>query len=336
MNTLLSAISKVWTLPGENEFILWLQSLGGKGSFLYYVMNFLSMLGEQTILVGIVGLIYWGFDKRRGEQIGLTMVAATLFNPLIKNIVKRTRPFHSGVGIENFRNVSGYSFPSGHSANSAATYVGTAVAYYPKRKWLIAVAVVVPLLVALSRNYVGAHYLTDVACGLLLGTALVFLVQLMFKVLPNKYWLYGGLLTIGLAGFFYCTTDDFFTSYGLLVGFTCGVLFEEKVTKFSNTRVWWRLILRVAVGGGIFLGLNELLKLIVGAIYPDYSQNVWFERVFRVLRYAVVTFTAIGVYPLIFAQTDKLWRKWGWVKDPVAATSDEQASETNASAEQTN
>ena len=320
LHLLSAAIGNTWSLPFENNFILWFQGLAGKGSFLYYLMNFISMFGEEMILVGIVGLIYWGFDKRRGEKIGFMMITATLFNPLIKGIVRRTRPFDSGVGIENFRDVDGYSFPSGHSSGSASTFVGTAVVYKDKKfKWLIALAVVIPVLVALSRTYLGAHYPTDVICGLALGVGLVFLVDFLYRVVPNKYFLYGGLLIIGIAGFFYCTESDFFTGYGILLGFVCGILFEEKVTKFENTKVWWRIILRVLVGGGLFLGLNEVIKLIVGAIYPTYEDNIWFERIFRTLRYAVVVFLVIGVYPLLFAQTEKLWKKLGWIK-----TSDKQ------------
>lgn len=311
-----AAIGKTWSIVGENEFILWFQSLAGKGSFLYYLMNFLSVLGEETVLVAIVGLIYWGIDKTRGEKIGFTMIAATIFNPLIKNAVCRTRPFDANKQIQNLRDVDGYSFPSGHSANSAATYFGTAYVYKDKRRWwLIVCAVALPLLVALSRTYLGAHYPTDVIVGLLLGTATVLLVQTLYSLVPNAGWLYAGLSAIGLAGFFYCTTEDFFTAYGLLVGFGFGILFEKKITKFANTKVIWRIVLRVAAGGGLFLGLNEALKLIVGAIYPAYGENVWFERIFRTLRYAIVTFTVIGVYPLLFAQTEKLWKKLGWLKN---------------------
>ncbi len=310
-----AAIGNTWSIAGENEFILWFQSIAGKGSFLYYIMNFISMLGEETVLVGIVGLIYWGLDKRRGEQIGIGMIATTIFNPLIKNIVRRTRPFDAHSDIQNFRDVEGYSFPSGHSANSAATYFGTAYVYKDKHyKWLVAAAVVIPLLVALSRTYLGAHYPSDVICGLLLGIFVVLLNGLACKFLLNKYWIYCILGIIGFAGFFYCTTEDFFTAYGLLIGFFCGTLFEKKITKFANTRIWWRIVLRMGAGGAIFLGLNELIKLIVGACYPTYEQNIWFEHIFRVLRYAIVTFIDIGVYPLLFAQTEKLWLKWGWMK----------------------
>lgn len=334
LSLLSAAIGNTWYLGFENDFILWFQSLGGKGSFLYYLMNFISMFGEEMILVGIVGLLYWGLDKRGGEKVGFMMVSTALVNPLIKNIVRRTRPFDSGFGIQNLRDVDGYSFPSGHSSGSASTLVGATVVYKDKKwKWLIAISVVIPVLVALSRTYLGAHYPTDVICGLALGVGMVFLMNLLYAIVPNKYFIYGGLLAIGFAGFFYCTTSDFFTSYGLLIGLTCGVLFEEKTVKFENTKVWWRVILRVLVGGGLYLGINSLLKVIVGAIYPDYKDAVWFERIFRTLRYAVVSFLMIGVYPMLFKYTEKLWKKFGWIKD--SAITAEENNETAETAEAT-
>jgi len=317
LNLLCAEIGHTWELGFEIPFITWLQSLGGKGSFLYYLMNFISMFGEEMVLVGVLGLVYWGLDKRRGEKIGLFMVTATLLNPLVKNIVCRTRPFDAHADkVHNFRDVDGYSFPSGHSSGSASVFLGTALAFNdkPKRKWLWISGAIIPVLVALSRNYLGAHYPTDVVAGLAMGVGVVFLMNWLIKIVPNKYFVYGGVLIVGFAGFFYCTTSDFYTGYGLAIGFTLGLLFEEKVTKFSNTKVWWRVVLRVAVGGALFLALNEGTKGIVGAIYKGYKDDVWFERIFRVLRYAVTVFLLIGVYPLLFAQTEKLWKKWRWLQ----------------------
>lgn len=330
-----AAIGNTWTLPFENPFIIWFQSVGGSESFghyfLYYLMNFLSMLGEETVLVGVIGLIYWGLDKKGGERIGFMMISGAVVNPMIKNVVCRTRPFDSNAGIHNFRDVSGYSFPSGHSSGSSSTFAGAAVTYKAKKwKWLLSVAIIVPILVALSRTYVGAHYPTDVICGLALGVALVFLIDFLYKVIPNKYFLYGGMAVIGLAGFFYCKTDDYFTAYGLLLGLIAGVIFENKIVKFENTKVWWRIILRVLVGGGLYLGLNAAFKGVVGAIYKEYKSDFWFESSFRLIRYAVIAFLIIGIYPLLFKYTDKLWRKLGWIKD---TTTDTETTATNTAAE---
>ena len=308
-----------WAFEFENQLILWLQSLGQEGSFIYYFMQFFTLFGEEYILIAVIGLVYWGIDKKRGEQLALSVLAANLTFPLIKNIVKRTRPFHSHPDILNLKDVSGYSFPSGHSTGSASTFVGTAwVMRDAKQKWLrktlLACAIAIPLLVALTRMYLGAHYFTDVICGLAIGTGMVFLVNWLLSIVPNKFYIMFGILIVGLAGFFYCTTNDFYTSYGIMTGLTAGFLFENKVVKFENVKTWWRIGLRLLGGGIIYVGLNALLKAIVGAIYPTYKDDFNFERFFRTIRYALIIFVALGVYPMVFKPAEKLWKKLGWIK----------------------
>jgi membrane-associated phospholipid phosphatase len=67
------------------------------------------------------------------------------------------------------------SFPSGHTAASVALYGALAVLASERarsalvRGLFVALAVLVPLVVAASRMYRGMHYLTDVLGGLLLG-----------------------------------------------------------------------------------------------------------------------------------------------------------------------
>ena len=308
-----------WAFEFENQLILWLQSLGQQGSFIYYFMQFFTLFGEEYILIGVIGLVYWGINKERGEQLALSVMASNLTFPLIKNIVKRTRPFHSHPEILNLKDVEGYSFPSGHSTGSASTFVGAAVVMRDaKQKWLrkvlIVCAIAIPMLVALTRMYLGAHYLTDVLCGLAIGTGMVFLVNWLWNIVPNRMYIFAGILLVGLSGFFYCTTNDFYTGYGIMVGLTCGFLFEHKVVKFENTKTWWRVALRLLGGGIIYIGLNAAIKAVVGAIYPTFEDDFQFQRFFRTIRYAIIVFTAIGLYPMLFKPAQKLWQKLGWVK----------------------
>ncbi len=68
------------------------------------------------------------------------------------------------------------SFPSGHTAAAVALYGALAVLASERarsalvRGLLVALAVVVPLVVAASRMYRGMHYFTDVLGGLTLGS----------------------------------------------------------------------------------------------------------------------------------------------------------------------
>lgn len=319
MLNLFNSTANVWFWEFEKQFILWLQSLGTEGSLIYYLMSFFTLFGEEILIIAVMGVIYWGIDKNKGEMIGASVMTAAVINPLIKNIFCRARPFDSFPSeIKNLKDVDGYSFPSGHSSSSA-TLMGSVALTYRKqnKKWLTAIAIVIPLLVALSRNYLGAHWLSDVVAGLALGVGISFAVVFALSNF-NKYAVYAIVLVIGAAGFFYCTTNDYYSSYGLLVGFVCAVLFEEKVTKFTNTKTWWRIALRVIGGGLVFLALKEGLKLPVkDLLYLDgevkSGMETW-EHIYRTFRYALTCFVAMGVYPLLFKPVEKLWIRLKLVK----------------------
>jgi undecaprenyl-diphosphatase len=68
------------------------------------------------------------------------------------------------------------SFPSGHTAAAIALYGALAVLASERARsallkgLVVAVAFLVPLLVALSRLYRGMHFLSDVLGGVVLGT----------------------------------------------------------------------------------------------------------------------------------------------------------------------
>ena len=315
LSILAESLGNVWSFPFEDAFIIWLQSLGKEGTFIYYFMQFFTLFGEELFIVALLGFVYWCLDKKRGERLGIMLLCTSTLNEMTKNIVKRCRPFNANPQIENLKDVSSFSFPSGHSSSASASFVGTAHIFRDKKqKWLWILAIVMPLLVALSRNYLGAHYLTDVVAGLALGVGVVFLLDWLLNVAKNKYYVYFGILAIGLSGFFFAETEHYFTNYGLILGFVMGILYEGKFSNFQNTKVWWRMILRLVGGTAIFLGTNVVLKAIVGAIYPTYEDAVWFERIFRTLRYAINAFLLVGPYTQLFGVCDKLYKKLGWIK----------------------
>lgn len=299
----------------EVDLIVTLQGIAG--SFLDNFFKIVTLFGEEYIMVAVLGFLYWAYQKSFGEFVGFNLLAANLLNPMIKNLANRRRPYFDNAQIECKKLVDpdagmfdtvaqGFSFPSGHSSGAASLY--PSLAYYKPKKYFLAIAVVIPFLVGLSRVYLGVHYPTDVLAGWALGLGIVIMMFYLRKAVKNKYIIYLSVLGVALLGIIYCRTNDYFTSLGMLAGFIAGIFFEERVTKFKNTRVWWRMILRVLLGGALYIGLNELFKLPVKLI-PGGSD--WLETAsagnfaFRALRYAAVTFLIIGVYPMCFRFLDK-------------------------------
>lgn len=86
---------------------------------------------------------------------------------IIKNMVKRDRPFNTLKGIESRIIPSDkFSFPSGHTA--AATIMAMLLSYFVPA--LALPAFIWAILVGFSRIYVGVHYPTDILAGLILGS----------------------------------------------------------------------------------------------------------------------------------------------------------------------
>jgi membrane-associated phospholipid phosphatase len=107
-----------------------------------------------------------------------------LTNEIVKLLVHHPRPTVAMIALP-----PSYSFPSGHAAASSALFLtlafmaGAVERRAGPRRLLVGMAVVLALLVAWSRVYLGVHYLSDVCGGLLLGTAGALIASRMFLAL---------------------------------------------------------------------------------------------------------------------------------------------------------
>jgi membrane-associated phospholipid phosphatase len=306
----------VFHFEWEMRLMEWLQAHIGTDGFVVWLLSNLSAFGEQLLLVVIMGFLYWGLNKEFGKYVGLNVLMANVWNPMVKNLALRLRPYLvPGYKVNLLRKIDadasaldiaaqGYSFPSGHSCNAVTVY-GSLAAHEKKRKVLWIIAIVLPLLVGFSRVFVGAHFPTDVLCGWLLGVIIVLLIPWLKRKIKNRWLFYGVLLLTTVPGLFFCISDDYFSSFGMLLGFLIAEPFEERFVKFENTKNILRCILRTIGGGLVYFGLSAALKVPFGLIHggPVVTQLL------RMLRYAIVIFTVIGVYPMLFKLTDKLWNK---------------------------
>ena len=103
-----------------------------------------------------------------------------MLNNGLKMLVDRERP-----DVLRLVEVSGASFPSGHSAAAAAGAAAVALVVGRDRRRrtravLAAVAALVAIAVATSRALLGVHWLTDVVAGVFVGWGWFLLVAVLF------------------------------------------------------------------------------------------------------------------------------------------------------------
>jgi undecaprenyl-diphosphatase len=145
-----------------------------------------TALGSGTLLVffGLIALVTLLRQRARMEalQLAVSSAGAIVLTHLLKGWVDRVRP----VEVSHVIEVSGFSYPSGHSFSAAAFYttlavvVGSRTQSHRLRVLLGAIAILVIVLVALSRQYMGVHYPSDTIAGVGLGVAWALFIAVLF------------------------------------------------------------------------------------------------------------------------------------------------------------
>ena len=134
------------------------------------LMVVVTMLGNKGIIwMVLIALLLW---RRRTRWVGALAAVSFLVNAglaelIIKHAVMRPRPFLTIPELQTLvAQPLTYSFPSVHTVSSFS--VAFIVWRSSLRKWRRPV-MALACLMACSRLYVGVHYPSDVAAGLLLA-----------------------------------------------------------------------------------------------------------------------------------------------------------------------
>jgi len=152
---------------------------GGRDATLTSIAWVVTEAGSFVLLAPLsIAFLLLRRWKRPADDVALVVIAAgsALLPFVVKLIVARPRPT-----IGNLSHLSSLSFPSEHTTQAAAIYLAIAIMLSQTlaRGWreaAIAIGVVIALAVAWSRVYLGLHYPTDVAAGLVLGWSWALLV----------------------------------------------------------------------------------------------------------------------------------------------------------------
>ena len=165
--------------------------------FLTFLFKLITLLGEKGILFFLAALIFMYFPKTRKLGVclfGAVACGALITNIILKDAVARPRPFET---VDLYRQYwqavgspaeDGFSFPSGHVTAAAAGC--TAICLMQGKKWILPSAIWV-LLMMTARNYLMAHYPSDVLVALIIGVASGFIAyyitKLLYKFFPKVF-----------------------------------------------------------------------------------------------------------------------------------------------------
>jgi len=234
----------------------------------------ISLLGSETLLVGVASIVYWCFDKRHGKLLTYVLLFGAYLNFFLKTLIPWPRP-PTEFRLAEFEETS-FGFPSGHMQDSTVTWSWLWITF--KNRILIILGIALVFLVGLSRVYLGLHYPSQVIGGTLVGLIIVTIAASAVHRLPER----GHSLTFEIM-FAISTVIPFFVAIvflgsfgdggrvgGYLFGFAFGAIGEERVVKFSTNVVLKVRLTRIAVATLVGAATSILLETALPQISPAF------------------------------------------------------------------
>lgn len=301
------------------EFLYLLEGL--RMPVLNEFMLFITQLGEETAFLVTALITFWCIDKYLGYYVLSVGFLGTLGNQFMKLWFCIPRPWVLDPNftiLEQAREAaSGYSFPSGHTQSAVGTF--GAIAYTQNNRWLRTAAILIAVLVPLSRMYIGVHTPLDVGVAAIMAiTLIVILKPVVLKGKKKPITILLGFMCVAACAYLlfvelYSFPDDIdphnlasgiknaYTLLGSLAGLVVVYIVDEKWRRFSTKAVWWAQCIKVVLGLILVLlvksGLKTPLNMLLG------------ESVGRATRYFVIVIVAGILWPCTFKWFAKLGHK---------------------------
>lgn len=150
-----------------------------------------TFLGSTIFMVSLCTILFFIFIFLKRKDISfilaITLIISTIINNIVKLIIRRERPEVLKLVIEK-----SFSFPSGHTMASTTMYgmiiyliIRSKLSKLYKIVFSIIIGII-PLLVMLSRIYLGAHFTSDCLGGFILSTIIILVST---SIIDKKGWL---------------------------------------------------------------------------------------------------------------------------------------------------
>lgn len=160
----------------DGAILLWLQEYI-RNSLMTPVLTFLTTLGNHGMIWIAISLAL--LIPKKTRKIGIMSLCALagsylINNLILKNVFARTRPYEVVNGLlPLIPKPTDFSFPSGHTGSS---FAAACILYCHLPKKYGVPFLILAIIIAFSRLYLGVHYPSDVFIGMLTGIGISWLV----------------------------------------------------------------------------------------------------------------------------------------------------------------
>lgn len=275
--------------------------------FLTFVFSLFDFLGQISCFVCIFAFFYLFISKTSAYKYFIGYEAGFVVSSLIiKNIVKRPRPYVQDEALLSNRNSYGYSLPN--ERTMAFTISGAALTYQSKGRkklfgWAFFGVICFAILVTFSQIYFAEGFLLDCLIGILIGLVSFAIVYKFVKVTNKTYFINMILsLLIFLIVFPFIAKETFTSNFsnahifeflGLILSISVGCYLENKFIKYQIKNNLILTFFNASITLIFLLGYHFVCYLLPGIV------------VFAFIKYLVAGFVVSFVLPLLFKTFQK-------------------------------
>ena len=279
------------------------------------LFTWIAVAVNEYLFIVVAVVLFWCVSKQKGYYVMTLCFFALISNSALKIIFRIPRPWMrdpSLTTVESARDTAtGYSFPSGHTQNINALMGGLSRSF--DNRPLRVCSVVIVLLTAFSRLYLGVHSLWDVLAGMALSLVMVFAFYPAFRRAEDYprsiSWILAAGIALAAAFVAYVSFASFpaevdeanlaeavksaWMCLGIGAGLLVSYLTDKYYTQFNTDSVWWIQIIKCALGIGLMLAVKAVLKAPLNTLFAGHPAA-------DAVRYFAVMIVAGTLWPMTF------------------------------------
>ena len=233
----------------------------------------ITLLGNETAYLIMMPFVLWCVNFRAGARIGVVFLLSAYLNFFFKDMLAQPRPFILEPGL-NLIEASGYGLPSGH-AQGSLVFFGM-LALLIRKRWFTAISMILILLIAFSRVYLGVHFPTDILGGWVLGGCLLFGYHKFgnrFEQIVAQWSLWQQIVllvaTTGIMLIYF--THETIVIVAAFFGVGIGMILSVRFNCTQKPSSFFQLILRLLTG----LIIGAAIYVVLAFIFPKNGEPLY-------------------------------------------------------------